>query len=113
MSKRQRQPEQDHDRHFENDNISITLQNFRDSSEKLKSAMNELAPDLKATGTNVKDLTATVKREPWRLVWPSKKAYPDDQQPAGETITVRKTTKAQKPSPTPSPKRRGVIYTSE
>ena len=30
-----------------NDNISVTLQNFRESSEKLKSAMNELAPDLR------------------------------------------------------------------
>ena len=28
----------------ENDNISVTLQNFRDSSEKLKSALNDLGP---------------------------------------------------------------------
>ena len=44
-----------------NDNISVTLQNFRDSSNKLKSMMNDLAPDLKATGSNVKELTQTVK----------------------------------------------------
>jgi len=94
-----------------NDNIGITLQNFRDSSEKLKSAMNELGPDLKATGENVKDLTATVKRQPWRLVWPGTKKYPEDAQPAADTITVRKTTKAQRAAPSPTPaRRRGVIY---
>ena len=96
------------------DNINVTLQNFRDSSEKLKSAMNDLGPNLKETGANVKDLTDTVKRQPWRLVWPSTKSYPgDEQQPAGETITVRKTTKAQRPAPTPTPRRRGLIYTGE
>jgi len=88
-----------------NDNISVTLQNFRDSSEKLKSAMNELAPDLKATGANVKELTATVKRQPWRLVWPSTKKYPDDEA-GGDTITVRKTTKAQRAASSPAPRRR-------
>ncbi len=41
--------------------------------------MNALAPDLKATGSNVKDLTETVRTEPWRLVWPSTKKYPEDQ----------------------------------
>lgn len=100
-----------------NDNINVTLQNFRDSSEKLKSTMNALGPDLKATGDNVKDLTETVKRQPWRLVWPSTKKYPEDQSsPANsDTITVRKSARAQRnaPQPTATPRRRGVIYTSE
>ncbi len=97
-----------------NNNIPIMLQNFRDSSEKLKSAMNDLAPNLKATGANVKDLTATVKRQPWRLVWPSTKKYPDDEKVASETITVRKTTKAQRASASPADRNhRGVIYTGE
>jgi ABC-type transporter Mla subunit MlaD len=100
-----------------NDNITVTLQNFRDSSEQLKSAMNDLTPDLRATGANVKDLTDTVKRQPWRLVWPSTKEYPNDR-PAGETITVRKSTRAQRgndtsAAPSPTPRRRGLIYTSE
>jgi ABC-type transporter Mla subunit MlaD len=107
----------------QNDNIKVTLQNFRDSSERLKSAIGSIGPDLKATGENVKDLTDTVKRQPWRLIWPSTKSYPDDQQqqrpaPAGETITVRKSTKANRPaaaqsapSPTatPRPKRPWMI----
>jgi small-conductance mechanosensitive channel len=101
----------------QNDNINVTLQNFRDSSDKLKSLMNDLGPDLKATGDNVKDLTETVKRQPWRLVWPSTKKYPEDEERAanGDTITVRKSAKARRgaPQPTPTPRRRGVIYTSE
>ena len=95
-----------------NDNITVTLQNFRDSSEQLKSAMNDLAPDLKTTGDNVKELTDTVKRQPWRLIWPSTKKYPEDAAPDRDTITVRKTTRAQRaarPSPTPR-RRRDVLY---
>lgn len=89
-----------------NDNITVTLQNFRDSSEKLKSAMSDLAPDLKATGANVKDFTQTVKTQPWRLVWPSTKKYPEKETSA--TITVRKNTRAER-APSPEPRRRGAI----
>jgi ABC-type transporter Mla subunit MlaD len=98
-----------------NNNIPVTLQNFRDSSETLKSALNELGPDLRATGANVKDLTQTVKTQPWRLIWPSTKKYPNDEPAARDTITVRKsaTSKRAAPSPTPKPRRRGVIYTSD
>lgn len=100
-----------------NDNINVTLQNFRDSSEKLESMMNDIGPDLKATGDNVRALTDTVKRQPWRLVWPSTKQYPEDEERAasGDTITVRKSTKTRRgaPQPTATPRRRGVIYTSE
>jgi ABC-type transporter Mla subunit MlaD len=100
-----------------NDNINVTLQNFRDSSEKLESMMNDLEPGSEATADNVRALTDTVKRQPWRLVWPSTKQYPEDERSAGgaDTITVRKSAKARRnaPQPTPTPRRRGVIYTSE
>ncbi len=85
-----------------NDNIQITLQNFRDSSEKLKSALNSLTPDLKATGENVKDLTDTVKHQPWRLIYPTTKKYPSDEKPASETTNARKSTKTKA---TPAPRR--------
>ncbi len=89
-----------------NNNITVTLQNFRDSSEKLKAAMNSLAPDLSATGRNVKDLTQTVKTQPWRLVWPSTKKYPEEE---NDTITVRKKSKAERTKRTPPPRRRDTI----
>ncbi|HVF71853.1 MAG TPA: MlaD family protein [Chthoniobacterales bacterium] len=74
-----------------NDNIKITLQNFRESSEQLKGIMadvSNLGPDLKAAGTNVKELTETVKTQPWRLIWPSTKKYPQDE--AAENAPVKK-----------------------
>ncbi len=98
-----------------NDNISVTLANFRQSSEKLKGAMNELTPDLKATGENVKDLTETVKRQPWRLIWPSTKEYPQNGPPAAaQNNTGRQSARRQKPVEQESrPKRnnrREVLY---
>jgi ABC-type transporter Mla subunit MlaD len=84
-----------------NDNIKVSLQNFRDSSERLKATMNDLGP----AGRNIKDFSETVKTQPWRLIWPSTKKYPEEQQQtastAGQTINVRKSTKA-KPSPRPT-----------
>ncbi len=83
-----------------NNNITVTLQNFRDSSEKLKSTMRELEP----VGRNVAEFSETIKTQPWRLIWPStKKSPPTSPSPAAgeQTITVRKSTKA-KPSATPN-----------
>src|SRR5206468_7998996 len=84
-----------------NDSIEVSLQNFRDSSERLKATMNDLGP----AGRNIKDLTETVKTQPWRLIWPTTKKYPEEQQQtasaARQTINVRKSTKA-KPSATPT-----------
>ncbi len=84
-----------------NNNIKVSLQNFRDSSERLKATMNDLGP----TGRNIKDFSETVRTQPWRLIWPSTKKYPEEQRQtastAGQTINVRKSTKA-KPSPGPT-----------
>jgi methyl-accepting chemotaxis protein len=78
-----------------NDNIQITLQNFRESSDQLKGIMadlSQLGPDLKESSANVKDLTATVKSQPWRLIWPSTKKYPEETG-AAETAPPPKKTK--------------------
>lgn len=88
-----------------NNNISVTLQNFRDSSEKLKTTMAALGP----AGENIKELTETVKTQPWRLIWPGTKKYPEkEQKPAAgeQTITVRKSAKA-KPTPSATQAARG------
>jgi ABC-type transporter Mla subunit MlaD len=93
-----------------NDNIQITLQNFRESSDTLKGIMadlNRLGPDLKAAGTNVKELTETVKTQPWRLIWPSTKKYPQDEPAAAESTPVKKTTKPKsRATATPPPRTR-------
>jgi len=93
-----------------NDNIKITLQNFRESSEKLKGVMGDvsnLGPELKTSGTNIKELTETVKRQPWRLIWPSTKKYPGDEQAAPEATPVKKTSKPRpRATATPPPRTR-------
>lgn len=73
-----------------NDNIKVTLENFRASSEKLKSALDDIGPDLEATMQNAKDFTGTLKAQPWRLIWPSTKKYPQDE---SSPIPVRKATR--------------------
>jgi phospholipid/cholesterol/gamma-HCH transport system substrate-binding protein len=89
-----------------NNNIEVSLQNLRNSSEKLKSAVNDLGP----AGRNIKEFTETVKTQPWRLIWPTTKKYPEKEQAqtAGEqTITVRKSAKT-KPKSTPPPAQRAT-----
>ena len=90
-----------------NDNIKVTLQNFRASSEKLKATMNSLAPSLQESGRNIKDATATLRSEPWRLIWPSSKKYPTTEQPSttGGTVAASKPPKSARSGPTPT--RRG------
>jgi len=87
----------------ENDNIEVTLQNLRSSSEKLKVATTELQP----AGENIKQFSETIKTQPWRLIWPTTKKYAEASPTpapavAGQrTITVRKTAKAKsRPRPT-------------
>lgn len=85
-----------------NDNIEVTLQNFRASSEKLKSTLDSVGPSLQEAGRNVKDATATLRSQPWRLIWPSTKSYPSDTGPASEAPVTRSVKKARA---TPSPAR--------
>jgi ABC-type transporter Mla subunit MlaD len=89
----------------ENDNIEVTLRNLRNSSEKLKLAVTDLEP----AGENIKQFSDTIKTQPWRLIWPATKKYPEaSPTPAiarEGTITVRKTART-KPRPRATPTRR-------
>src|SRR5437764_6524195 len=80
----------------ENNNIEITLQNLRTSSEKLKITVNDLGP----TGQNIREFSETIKSQPWRLIYPTTKKSPEKSPtPSEATITVRKNAK---PKSTPS-----------
>src|SRR5881392_1357651 len=59
----------------ENNNIEVTLQNLRASSDKLKITVTDLGP----VGQNLKEFSETIKTQPWRLIWPSTKKYPQEQ----------------------------------
>lgn len=83
-----------------NNNLQVTLQNFRDTSEKLKNTMRDLEP----VGKNLAEFSDTVKTQPWRLIYPSTKKYPEKSptpSASEATITVRKNAKP-KASATPS-----------
>ena len=81
----------------ENNNIEVTLQNLRTSSERLKTTVSDLGP----TGQNIKEFSETIKSQPWRLIYPTTKKYPEKSPtPSEATITVRKTAKP-KASATP------------
>jgi hypothetical protein len=72
----------------------VTLRNLRNSSEKLKLAVTDLEP----AGENIKQFSETIKTQPWRLIWPTTKKYPEESPTPAiareRTITVRKTAKA-------------------
>jgi phospholipid/cholesterol/gamma-HCH transport system substrate-binding protein len=82
----------------ENDNLKVTLQNFRDASDKLKITMRDLEP----VGKNISEFSETIKSQPWRLIIPTTKKYPEKSStPSEATITVRKSAKP-KATATPS-----------
>jgi hypothetical protein len=86
----------------DNNNIEVTLRNLRNSSEKLKLAVTDLEP----AGENIKQFSATIKTQPWRLIWPTTVKYAEASPTPGiareGTITVRKTAKT-KPHPRATP----------
>jgi ABC-type transporter Mla subunit MlaD len=93
-----------------NDNIQLTLQNFRESYDKLKTILGELSrlgPDLQESSQNVKELTATVKTQPWRLIWPSTVKSPEESKKPQAPSQVKKSTRTQRQAPaSPAPRSR-------
>lgn len=72
--------------------LKVTLANFRSASVDLKgvvrnannavlslnNTVGELGPQLLSTGKNAAQFTDTIKRQPWRIIWPSTKKYPNE-----------------------------------
>jgi len=71
-----------------NKDIPDTLRNLRLSTAKLEYTLSDLGGKLSVVGTNLGEATDTLKHQPWRLIWPSTKKYPNDQQaPAASQAT--------------------------
>jgi len=76
----------------ENNDIEASLKNFRSASANLSTTSGNLqktvrniGPELHSTVHNAAQFTDTLKHQPWRLIWPSTKKYPDDKpQAVGE-----------------------------
>jgi ABC-type transporter Mla subunit MlaD len=62
-----------------NEDITVTLRNFRKTSENLNSTVSGLSGQISSVAGNLEQATDTVKRQPWRLIWPSTKKYPEDE----------------------------------
>lgn len=63
------------------DRINLTLRNFQNASDQLNSTVREIGPQLSAVLRNTEQATDTLKRQPWRLVWPGTKKYDDEPEP--------------------------------
>lgn len=65
--------------------LKVALNNFKSTTIQLNSAagkanlmLGELSPELTSIARNADQLTDTLKRQPWRIVWPATKKYPED-----------------------------------
>jgi ABC-type transporter Mla subunit MlaD len=61
-----------------NRDLEVTLRNFRRASEKLDGTLDSLSGQFKNVGANLEQASDTVKHQPWRLIWPSTKSYPNE-----------------------------------
>ena len=69
----------------DNKDVDVSLRNFRQASENfrstargLKSSVGGLRPGIRRTVHNAEQFTDTIKHQPWRLIWPATKKYPED-----------------------------------
>lgn len=62
----------------ENKDIDATLHNLRSATENLDRQFKSLTTKLTATAENLKEGSDTLKHQPWRLIWPGTKKYPED-----------------------------------
>jgi ABC-type transporter Mla subunit MlaD len=78
-----------------NQDLKLTLQNTRRATAGLNDTLGEIRMKFSAVAGNLEQASDTVKRQPWRLIWPSTKKYDE---PSSAT--------APKPEPKPTRKRR-------
>jgi len=74
----------------QNPDLTPTLRSLRRTSETLDRSVQKLSPQIRRIGSNLEQATDTVKRQPWRLVWPGTKKYSDEDP-------------SRSPAPTPGP----------
>jgi len=74
-----------------NKDLAATLRNLHETSSTLNTAIFGLSAQFKQVGENLSEATDTVKRQPWRMIWPTTKKYPND---PGPTPAQKKATPA-------------------
>ena len=78
-----------------NKDIGGTLHNLKETSAQLKTTVADLSLQFKQVGENLTQASDTVKRQPWRLIWPSTKKYSSESDIGSP-----------QPRPTPSPRKK-------
>ncbi len=61
---------------LEKGQIEQTLANLQDTTANLNNLIDSVKPRVDAITLNLQQATDTLKRQPWRLVWPTTKKYP-------------------------------------
>lgn len=64
-----------------NQDIDQTLENLQRASARLDRTIDQLGPQFGAISTNLEQMTDTLKRQPWRLIYPTTKTYPEASAP--------------------------------
>ncbi|WP_395748668.1 MlaD family protein [Prosthecobacter sp.] len=62
----------------QNEDIDATLHNLRIATANLDRQFKQVTGKLSDTAENLKEGSDTLKHQPWRLIWPSTKKYPDE-----------------------------------
>jgi phospholipid/cholesterol/gamma-HCH transport system substrate-binding protein len=57
------------------DRVGKTLTNLQNTTQNLDGIVTRLGPRVDIITANLEETTNTLKQQPWRLVWPSTKAY--------------------------------------
>ena len=60
-----------------NKDIGSTLHNLKEITAQLNTTVADVSAQFKKIGQNLTEASDTVKRQPWRLIWPSTKKYDD------------------------------------
>jgi ABC-type transporter Mla subunit MlaD len=66
----------------ENNDAATIMRNFRSASENLNRDLTQIGQQFSVIGGNLEQASDTVKRQPWRLIWPTTKKYPAEASPA-------------------------------
>jgi paraquat-inducible protein B len=90
--------------------IGATLHNLRTTSTELNTTVKDLSVQFKKVGQNLAEASDTVKRQPWRLIWPSTKKYDEDSggarpEPSQKALTPPKSAKKSRATPRPPSRR--------
>jgi len=65
----------------DNKDIPSTLRNFREASETLDRTLTQVGQQFSTIGGNLEQASDTVKKQPWRLIWPTTKKYSEEPAP--------------------------------